>query len=399
MCNRSSNRLSRRYHPYPRRDLDQFPCHLLRFQKRAAVWMKRHRCEKQARGVILNMDYGLGKTVTSLAHAAMFGWNAVYLCPPNIVAHVMHEVKKHFGSTITCLEAKRWDPNTFDRYDLTILSYYHLARLDTSEMQSCPHVFTTCIIDELEDAIKKKQVAAITKSFISARFYIGLTGAKRIQEPMMLLARVVNKSSVFVFRQQVSFVQTTHMIELDESSREKYHDIQQQIMNAKGLVANNLLVSARKMISIQKSTEVLFLLSQMQHCKVLVVTEFIATLEHIASQLVHYKQNHILFIATKLKPEKRDEALRVFTSNSKMNIMLADSALIGFGLDFGFVDVLIMIDLPRELLFYRQLQGRLRRVGQHPKQLQRQEVIELVTKNTCDHVLFKDIHSSQKYNV
>lgn len=389
---------SLRYQPYLNRALRIGSCRLLKYQQRAVLWTQRQRMK--IRGVVLNMDYGLGKTITSLAHASMFGWNAIYICPPSLICHVRDELKKHFGPAITCHEAKKWDPLLFMEHDVTLVSYHVLARFDVDEMQSNPYVFLTCIIDELEDAVKKKAVSGITQQYLYARFYIGLTGANRIQPAMLNMVHATTMRSVFILRQPANFVLSTHLLELNEKARDSYNHIQAQIVNMSGLKANRLLVNARAIVSLDKTNHVLFCLDKMQSCKTLVVSEFVPTLEHISKKLLFYKQNHILYASKYIKTQvERDRTIHAFENNPKMNIMLADLNLIVFGLDFGFVDVLLVVDLPRELLVYRQLQGRLRRVGQHPKHLKKQEVIQLVTKNTCDNVLLNDIHSSSRYQI
>lgn len=399
---------SLRYRPYWCRGLHLKQVRLMLFQQRAVRWMAHHRRKRDqttghstAEGIILNMDYGLGKTVMSLSHALMFGWNALYVCPTTVFSHIRAEITKHFGSTVRCLEAKQWDPIEFAKNQITLMSYHTLSRLDVAKTQAWPYMFTTCIVDELEDAIKKDMVAKHMRTLVQSRFFVGLTGANRIEEKMLAIVRAETQRDVYTFRQCSNFVLETQLCELSETCQKEYNHIKHDVASKNGLVAHRLLQKARALVSADKVNRVLGMLSQIQGHKVLVVSEFVTTLEHISLELRRYKQNNILFVAAHLKTQaQRDFAISEFEKpTSKFNVMLADSRLIGFGLDFGFVDVMIVVDLPQELLFYRQLQGRLRRLGQHPKKLAVQHVVEVVTKDTCDFTLYNDIHSSKKYKI
>lgn len=397
-----------RYRPYWVRGLHLKQCRLMKFQQRIVRWMAQQRRKRDTatgqttiEGVILNVDYGLGKTLMSLAHTSMFGWNVLFICPTGVLTHIRSEITKHFGSQMSCFEAKGWEPGEFAKHKITLMSYYVLARLDLFEMQARPYLFTTCIVDELEDAIKKDAVEKNIRTMIQARFFVGLTGANRIQDSMLTIVHTIDRRNIYEFRQCSNFVLKTEFLSLSEGCKSEYNKIKEEVASKTGLAAHRLLQAARTLISQDKVNYVLCWLARLRAFKVLVVSEFCSTLQHIANELKNHKQNHILFDAKHIKTqEKRDYVIRVFENpTSKFNFMLADCNLIGFGLDFGFVDAMIVVDLPRELLFYRQLQGRLRRIGQHPKQVEIQHVIEIVAKDTCDFTLYSDIHSTTKHKI
>ena len=371
---------------------------LFRFQQRAVRWVYERRSNQSNRGCVLNIDYGLGKTLISLSHAASSNWQTLYLCPPNIIQHVRDEIEKHFGKTVSFLEAKHWDPFEFVKFDLILMSFYVLARLPEDALTEHPFVFQTCIIDEMEDAVHKATVFHMLQTNCIANYYVGLTGANRVTEPMLSLVRSQNILDVFTFRQATSFGRQTQFITLPTDFVEPYHALQTEIANLHGLKANKVLVNARTLVSRAKIATVLSLLSQLRGHKTLVVSEFSSSLTEIGRELQRYQQSHICYIAQKLRTQqKRNDAIHVFECNATVNIMLADLDLMCFGLDLGFVDVMLVMDLPMELLKYRQLQGRLRRLGQHAATLPWQHVVEIVMKDSCDFVLYTDIHSTKKY--
>ena len=406
-----------RYHPYHVKSKRYFCArsNLFRFQQRALQWLntKRHHdiseewhgANNVSNGAILNVEYGLGKTMMSLYHAKHTKWKVLYLCPPNIVSHIQQEITKHFGSSVVCHELKKWNCFGYDDYDIVILSFYTLSRLDADFVRANNYMFNTCIVDELEDAIQKKGVRTAIQEMLQARYFLGLTGANKIHPLMLRLLRCVkDQKDVFTFRQPAPFLLTTQFLSReswDTTTIDEYAFIEKTIKTKTGLQAEKMLDRAREIVSHAKVDHVILMLSKICNYKVLVVSEFASTLRLISQKLKEYKQQHLCLLSAEAATQtKRTQILQTFEQKeSKMNILLAQLHIIVFGIDLGFIDFLIVVDLPMKLLEYRQLQGRCRRVGQRPFHRQVPEVIEIVTKKTCDWTLYSDIHNTKQYHI
>lgn len=397
-------RKGRRYHPYRGKiQLHAVP-KLFQFQQRALQWSQRIRNNQDlrkngSRGLIFNMQYGFGKTVVSLAHARRYAWNTLFLCPTNVVSHIIDEIKHHFHSEqVSFCEAKAWEPSQFRRHHITIMSYYTLSRISSTSISAWNyHIFNTCIIDELEDIVTKKETRA-KLNLIPSRFYIGLTGANTISNTIMEIVNTNSRRALFVMHQARNYNLETHTLQLSQEQRTSYNK-QKTGMNEcdPGLKAHRKLMYVRSQVSLFKINHVLRLLSDNIGMKILVVSEFTQSLSAIAAQLVHYNQCYCAITAGTRGQDKRACLIRDFQHNTKLNVMLADLEIITYGIDLGFVDIMIVVDLPMSVDSYRQLQGRLTRLGQNAKNLKVQRVIELVVQQTCDDVLYKDIHNTKRY--
>ena len=79
-----------------------------------------------------------------------------------------------------------------------------------------------------------------------------------------------------------------------------------------------------------------------------------------------------------------DKAIERFQTDPKCCFLLASRGVAGAGINLGFVDIMIMLEPSYHLAETQHLVGRLQRIGQKPRNISVQQVIEFVLKGTCE---------------
>ena len=391
-----------RYTPYHiRHGFYTKACRLFGFQKRGIKWIVNQRklsiTRKDFNGVLVNVDWGLGKTIMSLIPAAKWHWNVLYLCPPDVISHVQNEIKKHFGLHIRTFVATSWDALWWQalHVQIVIMSYHTVARIKPEEMRQKPHRFTTCIIDEIQSGAQKAGVKNIVSHSIHADFFIGLTACQKPELSLLIpFIRAKSYKQVYTFRQPPTFVHETLLLDMSSQAMTEYNKIKQQVLGHEGkisgLMGHKLMQKSIALVSLDKVPHLVKLLEEKvpSHFKVFVVSNFCETLDALRNASTVIRQRSILLNAKVRGHDARQKCIDLFQSNVNNTFLLANLSLVNCGINLGFVDILVIVDPPFHPTEKLELQGRLRRCGQRPKNLPLQYVMDLVTKNTSDFKLF-----------
>jgi len=383
-----------RYTPYQIDTMCSLACRFFRYQQRCVHWLRDQRRRAKTRGVIVNMDVGLGKTLVVLKHAQQYGWNTLYLCPPNVVTHIVREITKHFGPQIRVLVASEWPLSFLGFRDpqpqIVIMSYYTVARLKEEDVIRYNHCFNTCIVDEIQEASTKPGVQRAIKNWFAAKFFIGMTAAAKVAIADLL--RFIGAKSYknnFVFRQIPHFQFVQEYITMTPTTKKRYDLIKQTILHGKqsGLKKHQLREKAAELLSWDKMQRALELLLRIPlHYKTIIVSDYCSILRALAMAL---PSNQYILLDTKINgQEERQRLLDRFETSDRIRFLLASFDIVYVGINLGFADFLFLLEPPYKLSKKDQLLGRLRRSGQRPKNVVVQEIVEFIVKNSCDEQLY-----------
>lgn len=391
-----------RFEPYPRRTVMRTPKTLLfRYQRRGVRWVTKKRCTAQktncVNGCILNWDVGLGKTVTSFKCAERAHWNALFVCPPNSGRHILSEVAKHYGQQVRAAIFTKWPTNGCEPFpDLTILSFATVASLREEELRLRPHRFHTCIVDEVQDAAGKTRVREVIQDLLHADFFIGLSAmqplkAAHVLEMLHTFAPVPSKQ-VFRFSQPPNFTREQRFLTLSHRAKPRYEQVKAQALACtQSLMKHRLLRQSFQILSLDKVPHVVaFLQTIPAHYKIVVVSQFSPTIQALARALpLPFTRRMVIVDTTQKDMLKREACLSAFMTQDACKCLLANLQVVRVTCDLGIADVLVVMEQPYFAKDKLQLEGRLRRCGQRPKNVSVQSVVDIVIKDTADSVHFR----------
>jgi len=381
------------FKPYDVRRMRTQACSLFRFQQRCVLWLAKIRKQKKSNGAIENLDVGFGKTVISFYHAQQFGWNVLFLCPTNITSHAYREIRKHFGNAVTVSIANGW-PCCFERpADIVIMSFYTISRLNENDVLFNNWRFKTCIIDEVQDAETKPGVKNAITKLIQADFFIGLTAGEKVTlAPICeLLHARPDYRSIFTFRQPPVFnIQQVYLTMSSPHIIAQYEALKQNVILSKdtGLRKHQKLKDTWALLSLDKVTSAMEWLNKIpSHYKVVIVSNYVPTLRALAEKI---PKTRYMLLDTKIQgQERRQQILDQFEKSPvTCTFLLASMEIIFLGINLGFADVLVKMDISYEADANLQLNGRFRRSGQSPRNVKVQHIVEFITKDTSDEKLF-----------
>ncbi len=376
-------------------------CRLFGFQVRVLVRLAKIRRRRRTRGAILNLDVGLGKTAIVLKHVEQFGWNALYVCPNNVLEHIANELQKHF-SNIFVEVASKWPSTMYFRFPALVLMPFNVAAAVKPEhVEMSPWRFNTCVVDEIHDAEHKDGVRKFISTMVEADFFVGLTAAARTtMNPLLkMIGATMSYKNVLTFRQPPNFDRQQVMIDLPEEARQKFQVAKTEAVKSakvkaelklkqRGFDNTRSLQNLLQMLSPHKIPMVLHYMSQLPvHFKTLVVSPYFDTLTKIAAAV---PKDRFMLLGTHVKDFiQRADMIRQFQHSSPTcSFFLADSDIVCVGVDFGFCDVLFCVDRIYNAHKNVQLYGRLRRSGQAPTNVRTQIVVEFIVRDTSDENLF-----------
>jgi len=261
--------------------------------------------------------------------------------------------------------------------------------LDLELVRTYNYMFNTCIVDELQDAATKPGVKAALTSAFCARFYVGLTAADKITGALRTLVRSYSYKDDFVFMQPPNFVVIPNFIAMSERTTREYNLLKEKVLSSEdGLRGHQLHENARALLSLEKVGHVAHILKSVPtRFKVIVVSEFSATLRNLSAMLPKFQ--HALLDTKIQKQENRRKLLQRFQECDTCSFLLASLDIIHLGVNLGFADYMIIMEPPFLQWKKKQLLGRLRRLGQRPKNVAVQEIMEIIVQNTCDAQLYQ----------
>ncbi len=376
--------------PYvPRHSIFTKACRLFSYQQRYIAWLNNLRKKVKNKGGIINCDVGLGKTAIVLMHGKQFKWNMLYICPTNVVNHIAREIEKHCVNVSFKIETQ-W-PTFINPVDIVIMSYYTVSRLDLQIVNASNWIFNTCVIDEVQEAENKLGVKNVLLNSIQARFFVGLTAAEKIV--VLPLCKLVHAKSTFkcvrTFRQPPLFDYERFYLALPAHVLATYEDMKQRIINSSGstgLQKHHLLKETWKMLSLQKIPAVVHFISTIpKGFKTVIVSNYGTSLRSLSKKLT---KTSYLLLDTKTQGQAKREFILDEFQRGTTSYLLASIDIIYLGLNLGFVDVMIKMDVSYAADTLSQLLGRLRRSGQKPTNLKIQKVVDFIIENTCDEKLF-----------
>ncbi len=380
-----------RYHPYQKRKhanvteskirnktvlfpMQEIACDALDTYRKSEVWH-----------TYLCLGTGLGKTLVVMHHAQKWGWRMLYLCPSSVMDHIKKQARTHFpGIRIS------FAPNFNRRSHINLISYQQLARLRENDILF-NITFSTCVFDEVHTISNCTKKTSENIKKIHARFFIGVSATlqKRhiycfdSETPIIFQpAATVKDSSLFLHKYEYATL-TEQQTLLYESEVKK---LQLCNYHTPMLILNPM----RKFLSDLKVPLVVSWL--MANCKnrklkICICSDSQGALFSLATQL---PTGTFVRVDSSVPKQARTQQLEKFESeHDGISILLATQKCIGCGIDLGFVDILIQLEPTFRKDQTTQLAGRIRRIGQQPRNLEKQEVVEFVFKNTCEEQLLK----------
>ncbi len=382
-------RQAKRYHPYhrptnARKNLIVSKTKLFPVQEVAMEALDIYR-KNGCDNVDLCYQMGLGKTLISLTHASLFGWRVIYLCPSAIVNHVYNQISTHFKGVRVGLGF--FSP----RAHVTLISYQQICRFDKTDA-IFNYTFNTCIIDEVHTIRSCNNKTSTNIDMIKSRFYMGLSATphkKRFlrfftdNTPRIENIRYCDKKEE---KGEGKEAQHSHeYIDLSSAQRQAYSAeiARLQLHNYKNPML--ILQPMRKFLSDLKVSFVLsWLRNQCQPLKICICSESNAALFDIAMNL---PKSMFVRADSTLSKTVRQQQLKIFENKEEVSILLANRSVIGMGIDMGFADIIVLVEPTFNKRETEQLIGRLTRIGQHPRNVHQQQIVEFVFRDTCEEQL------------
>lgn len=390
-------RKTHRWQPYTRPDYMKTPhSSLFGYQRKGVKWVnkKTRKNEAEQDGVVLQVSVGAGKTIMSLKSAELRGWHALFVCPPNSGRHILKEVSKHYGTTISATILTQW-PTKWP--DLAIMSYHTITSLKQEDVVARPKVFRTCIVDEVQDAVSQKQLHHKIQHVLHADCFIGLTGSYKLKDMYDILAMLhtlTTKPQKHVFRcwHPPDFVREQRFLFMTGAARQEYESLKKQVAaETQRLKRHALLKRTWKLLSLDKVEHVAqFLCAIPPTYKIVVVSQYSETIQALLRKLPStFTKKMVVMDVTEKDMAKREQCLNVFLQMDGCKCLLANMGLIRVTVDLGIADVIVVIDQPYFAKDKFQLEGRLHRCGQRPKHLPISHIVDIVIKESSDAVLFR----------
>lgn len=391
---------------------------LLPFQDVCTEWILMQRFNLFSRAVLITLKMGLGKTLISLKSALMDvpsknKKHILFITVPGAVNHIQNQINIHFANVRTNYQNFLTITN-LNFFDITVLCYTDLLRNDLNLLRH--YTFSTCILDEVHAVSARSKVVSVINDSVKANFFLALTGTPSKKYPLNVLSHVASwpkpndnddssagKAGVadikeektcltsFFSSQEQELSKCIQRISIDLNTQQ--HEIYMQHINnwnekkkqKKKTPIWTFLTEMRKFLSQIKVPFVTQLLKNIEKnaggCssyKVAIFSEFATTLFSVQLNLL---PNSFVKIISSRDIQKN---IAVFNSQDSCRFLLATREIAGTGIDLGFVDVLILIEPSYHAYQTEHLIGRIRRLGQKARNVEVQQVMEFVVKNTCE---------------
>jgi len=368
-----------RYHPYKkvRKKHKQPITTLFPFQKQCCQWTNTQRQNTSV--VVWDIKFGLGKTLMGLYHCWQYGWNALFLCPDNVLDHIVKQIQLHFRNRVIInLDAD----TTLCPKGITVVSYSCFSRLNPKTSVLFSHIFTTCIVDEVH-MIPTKRKLLFHLAKITSGFWIGLSGTLKEKDLFLIphfqcmdmTKHIYHHESKPKNQQEPEVQQIT--LTLPQHVKDEY--------NAecdKEQTATKTMEILRKLISQTKiDTIVAKCLEFPNNYKLVIFSEFKETLLLLSLKL---PMKTFLKIDASITKKTRSKQLDLFEKDSSFRFLLCSRSAMGVGIDLGFVDVMIIMEPTFYGVDNKQMMGRSTRLGQHPKHRTNTLILQYVYAGTCE---------------
>ncbi len=383
-------RMKYRYHPYKKVMIKKSKSSKIKikttplpFQKMCLFWIKLQRNEKK--NCVISLKRGFGKTFVSLMNAHQNKWNVLFISVDGApFDHIIQEIKKHFSLNVKInLNYNSESSKIYSFYDITIINYYNFTRLK-SESSLFKHVFTTCIVDELH-LLTDKKILLHNLTFVKSLYFIGLDGTpceRLIQKlPHFKLASCY-KDDLIQLSQQAPQIETI-ILHLNPESLAKYNT---QIINQQNIIKDSLLLlQGRKLLSQEKIPFVVDMANKIpRQYKVVIFSEFPQSLLLLTMKLPLHS---FMKIDSSVKTTDRLKKIKLFEMDDKITFLLCSRSACGVGVDLGFVDIMYILEPTYHLSTEIQMDDRITRLGQEPKNLKVQVIYKFYFENTCEEIV------------
>jgi SNF2 family DNA or RNA helicase len=353
------------------------PRNPLPHQKYAMCFLHDQHENKKARGTIVHLKMGLGKTFIVLRFFLELlhrfkAFRLLFVTKHDIVAHIKEEVKIEMNS---CL-----------RSTVQVKSYREI------QYGSCDNSCDILVLDESHDIYQKKKLTCaltlIPRSFVV--LLTGSAGSKReVQQQWETLVDTKDTASTaVVYRIDVKLLENVvktaneHNVCLQmTASQEVYYEKQVAAFKCckQGIMKVNAMRSLRKNLSTFKIAYVTGVLQDAicKGLKIVVFSEFASVLLQLRLAL---PQRGVVACDGTVQSKQRQKQLREFRNNDNNHILVASTSLFSHGVDLGFCHGLVHMEPPWQGHTQRQTNARIERLGQ----VSAQKILFVLFQNTLE---------------
>lgn len=313
--------------------------------------------QPQRRGQLIQMPMGSGKTMVALALGVRHGlWPLLFLTPAPVVPHIQEQV------------------------DVSLRTIYHKhVNVVAFGEHVEPRPYQLLVVDECHLLLRKprwvRQVRALASQIPTT---IGLTGTLNIEPNAIARQHNILGGNDTVLRPfyggivPLTVDQHVVRLELSNTQRQEYDTIVVQ----NGMGNSDKLLRLRRLLSGYKANPVVEWIRTYvpPQLRIMVVSAYHLTSLRLALDLM---------LQRPIPRIENASDLAAFHANP-LAVGIADRAVVGYGLDLGFVDVMILVEPTRHSDEFRQLAARLTRYGQKPTHLLRPMVVEFIYRDTAE---------------